>query len=353
MPPGTNPAPIRVVLVDDSAYLRLVYRRALQQEPDLEVVGEARDGLEALEVIAQTNPDVLTLDVEMPRLDGLATLRRLMVERPRPVVMVSSLTTEGAAVTIRALELGAVDFVAKPDPRVRGALDEMIHLLIAKLRIAAGARIRGQGALGQTPVGRPRLHPPFAGVRTTRSVVVIGCSTGGPRALTEIVPHLDPALPASFVVVQHMPAGFTRSLAERLDQSGAIRVKEAEDNDSLEPGRVLVAPGDRHLIIGPRTVALSQAPRLHGVRPAVDVTLQSAATAHGRRTVAVILTGMGSDGADGAVAVRAAGGRVIAEDPATCVVDGMPRVVRERGLADAVLPLSGIADGIARFVLER
>ena len=349
---ASSPRPIRVVLVDDSAYLRLVYRRALEREADLEVVGEARDGLEALEVVQRTDPDVLTLDVEMPRLDGLETLRRLMARRPRPVIMVSSLTTEGAMVTVRALELGAVDFVPKPDPRVADALDEMLRQLVTKLRIAALARLRGQVPACRPTAVPPRRRPPLPVARSARTLVVIGCSTGGPRALTEVVPRLDPALPAAYVLVQHMPAGFTRSLAERLDQLAPLPVKEAEEDDPLAPGQALVAPGDRHLIVGPRSVALSQAPRLHGVRPAVDVTLQSAAAAHGARTVAVILTGMGSDGAEGAAAVRAAGGRVIAEDAATCVVDGMPRVIRERGLADLVLPLDRIADGIARLVRE-
>lgn len=338
-------------MVDDSAYIRLVLRRALDQRPDFQVVGEARDGFEALEVVPRTNPDVITLDVEMPRLNGLATLKRLMATHPWPVIMVSSLATDGAVVTLRALELGAVDFVTKPDVHGRVELGEMIETLIAKIRVAVTARISRQSpSLPQLSAPRTRSGSvPRNGV--AHSLVVIGCSTGGPRALTEVVPRLNPALPAAYVIVQHMPSGFTHSLAERLDQLGTIWVREAAHEDRLVPGQALVAPGNWHLLVGPHgRVALSQAPRLHGVRPAVDVTLQAAASVYGNRTVAVVLTGMGSDGTEGCSAVRAAGGRVIAEAPSTCVVDGMPRSVREHGLADAVLPIDQIAEGIQHFV---
>lgn len=361
-------SPIRIVIVDDSAYLRLALRRGIERHPGIKVVGEARDGIEALEVIERTNPDVVTLDVEMPRLDGLATLQRLMAKHPRPVIMVSSLTTVGAMVTMRALELGAVDFVPKPDLRAGVGLDETTEALIAKIQIATHARLRSHLPLPSptatstspsrstiAPAASAPLGLPPGGSRfktTSRKLVVIGCSTGGPRALAELVPRLDPSLPVSYVIVQHMPAGFTRSLAERLDQMTAIHVREATQDDPLAIGNALVAPGDWHLIVGPQSVALSHAPRIHGVRPAIDVTLQTAVTAFGRRLVVAILTGMGTDGADGAAAVRAAGGHVIAEDPSTCIVDGMPRAVRERGLAEMVAPIGHIAEAIRRMVRE-
>ncbi|HEY8477824.1 MAG TPA: chemotaxis response regulator protein-glutamate methylesterase, partial [Chloroflexota bacterium] len=347
--------PIRVVVVDDSPYLRFALRRGLERQRDIQVVGLARDGLEAIGVVAETDPDVVTLDVEMPRLDGLATIERLMQETPRPIVMVSSLTVEGAETTIKALELGAVDFVPKPSRET--GLDQLIEALVPKIRAASAARVRWQprrkaAAPRQRAAYPPRSHP--LPLDHFASLVVIGCSTGGPGALVEVLPKLDPALPAAYVVVQHMPPGFTRSLAQRLDQLTGLRVREAEREDQLHCGEALVAAGDWHLLVGPGgRVALSRGPRLHGVRPAVDVTLQAAAATYRDRTIAVILTGMGTDGADGCAAVKAAGGTVIAEDAATCVVDGMPRAVRERGLADTVVPLHEVAQAVSTCIRQR
>jgi two-component system chemotaxis response regulator CheB len=343
----------RVLVVDDSAFMRHCISRALSAQPDLEVVGTATDGIEALELVRRLRPDVVTLDVEMPRLDGLRTLEILMRDTPLPVVMLSSLTEAGAPATIRALELGAVDFVTKPAPPAVG-VRQVEPQLVAAVRAAAQARVPGRVPT-LTPAGREQ-----AGVRAGRAharanqAVAIGCSTGGPRALLEVIPRLPPDLPATVLVVQHMPAGFTHSLAERLDHVSTLPVKEAQHGDLAIPGLVLLAPGGRHMELDPAgRVRLTDGPPVHGVRPSVDVLLSSLPPLFGERCVAVILTGMGCDGAAGAARVRAAGGWVLVEDPATATVYGMPRAVAERGLAHRQAPLPAIADAIQEALLHR
>lgn len=359
--------PIRVLVVDDSAFMRKVLTDLLSQDPNVTVVGTARDGLDALDKVETLNPDVVTLDVEMPRLDGLGALQELMRRRPLPVVMVSSLTRAGADVTIRALAAGAVDFVAKPSGSISLDMEKVAQELVAKVRAASRARPRvaeappGPGAVqaaAVTPtaggVEAPAAgagRPPFQRVGRNPRVVVIGCSTGGPGALHQVIPRLPADLPAGVLVVQHMPPGFTRSLAERLNEISPLEVREARPGDAVEPGLVLVAPGNYHMLVGPdRRVHLNQEPTLHGVRPAVDKTLESVAPVFGRHTLAVIMTGMGYDGAKGVAAVRRAGGRAIAEDESTCVVYGMPKVVVETGNADRVAPLGEIGPAIREMV---
>ena len=329
------------MVVDDSALMRQMIRRALEAV-GLEVVGTARDGLEAVERAAELRPDVVTMDVEMPRLDGLGALERLMAQQPVPVVMCSSLTEAGAAATLRALELGAVDFVQKPAPGV--GFDEIAGELGRKVLAAVSARPRARVAGARMP---PAALPRADGPRSPRSgrgrLVVVASSTGGPNALFQVFGALPGQLGAGIVVVQHMPAGFTRSLAARLDERSPLRVKEAETGEQPEPGLVLVAPGDRHLELDEAgKVRITDGPREHGVRPAADVTLRSAARAFGGALDLVVLTGMGSDGTAGARYVKAVGGRVVVEDESTAVVWGMPRAVAEAGLADAVVPLGEI-----------
>jgi two-component system chemotaxis response regulator CheB len=348
---GEN-APIRVMVVDDSAFMRYTITQRLAEAPELSVVGTARDGEEALSLIPKLNPDVITLDVEMPRLNGLSTLRQIMTRFPRPVIMLSSLTREGASETIQALTWGAVDFIAKPAAKAN--IEAVMDELIGKIRRAPRARISSLGALRALyPAPLPEFRRTAPGKLDARpvgpqdKVVVIGASTGGPRALSAVVPHLPPDLPAAVLIVQHMPAGFTRSLAERLDAESAIGVKEASPGDRLEVGQALLAPGGFHLVLdGSGGIALNQKDPVHGVRPAIDVTMASVVQRYGRRTVGVILTGMGSDGSHGSVLIHAAGGRVIAEDESTCVVWGMPRSVAEAGAADAVVPLPEVPRAI-------
>lgn len=344
--------PIRVLVVDDSAFMRKVISDILSADPDLEIVATARDGQDGVEKALSLQPDVVTLDVEMPKLDGFGVLREIMSRRPTPVVMVSSLTQEGAEATIRALALGAVDFVGKPSGSISLNMVVVREELVQKVKAAAGAtpRYRHQ-ALELPPVVKPAApRPSVAGAfhrSSNNRLVVIGCSTGGPGALHQIIPRLPADLPAPVLVVQHMPPNFTRSLADRLNEVSRVTVKEAAQGDPLVCGQVLVAPGGYHMTVSEAgRVELNQDPPQHGVRPAVDVTLHSVVPRYGNRLVGVILTGMGYDGAKGMMALKKAGGRTIAEDASTCVVYGMPKVVVELGAADQVLPVFDIADGI-------
>jgi two-component system, chemotaxis family, protein-glutamate methylesterase/glutaminase len=348
--------PTRVLVVDDSAFVRYTVTRHLSADPDIAVIGSAHDGIEALAKIHELNPDVVTLDVEMPRLDGLGTLKRIMVECPVPVVMLSSLTQRGASTTIKALMRGAVDFVAKPSTSAdtRTVMDE----LIIKVKTAAGTEL---GAGGQTHrpvepavVTAPSTAPVKGGLRPFRKgdpLIVIGTSTGGPRALSQVLSDLPADLPAAVSVVQHMPPGFTRSLAQRLNETCPISVQEAADGDRLAQGLALIAPGDYHLRFeGANKVSLNQEARHNHLRPAVDVTMRSAADLHGSSVIAVILTGMGNDGTQGAEQIKLAGGRVLAQDAATSVVYGMPRSVVEAGLADYQLPLEEVGALLVELV---
>jgi two-component system, chemotaxis family, protein-glutamate methylesterase/glutaminase len=340
------------MIVDDSAFMRFAISKHLADYPDIQFVGSAHDGVEALELIPRLQPDVITMDVEMPRLDGLSTLRRIMAEDPRPVIMLSSLTKDGAVETVQALTLGAVDFIGKPENKASIAL--IIEELVVKIRRAATVRV--SAFQGQITSLRPN-NPSAGKLKITRpvlsqdKVVVIGSSTGGPRALNLLVPALPANLPAAVLIVQHMPAGFTRSLAERLDSLSQLKVKEAEPGDQLEIGRVLLAPGGFHLLINDQgQVTLNQNPTVHGVRPAIDVTMVSVVKKYKSSVVSVILTGMGNDGTNGSALVSQSGGYVIGEDESTCVVYGMPRSVFEAGVTNEVVPLDQIARAIEKAV---
>ena len=335
---------LRVLVVDDSAFMRYTVSHHLSSQPDIEVVGLASNGLEAVEQVEALHPDVVTLDVEMPKLDGLSALRLIMEKHPVPVVMMSTLTKEGAAVTIEALTSGAVDFVTKPSQSI--SVHQVLAELTEKVRQASRAKVRTARLLA----GVKRRHTSES-IEVPERLVLIGSSTGGPGALREVITRLPENLPAGVIVVQHMPASFTRSLAERLDELSALPVKEAERGDHIGTGRVLVAPGGLHMTLARGgEVQLNEGPAVNGVRPAVDVTLMSAVAAFGDRVLGVILTGMGHDGRDGARALKRAGGRLIAQDEATCIVYGMPRSVVEAGLADRVVPVDEIADVICQMV---
>jgi two-component system, chemotaxis family, protein-glutamate methylesterase/glutaminase len=352
---ASDDRPVRILLVDDSAFMRLTLTNHLNLVPGLLVVGAAHDGNEALEMIPRLQPDVVTLDVEMPQLDGLSTLREIMDRFPLPVLMLSSLTTEGARETVQALTLGAVDFIPKPVTKANivAILDEVVE----KIRHAAKAQVR---RIAKTAPAEVETPPQAAGgkhgLRTLGAhdrVVVIGSSTGGPLALCTVVSQLPADLPAAVVIVQHMPVGFTRTLADRLDHLSAFHIKEATPDDRLEVGQGLLAPGGFHMRFDETGgVALDQGPTLHGVRPAVDITLSTVAQHFGGATIAAILTGMGRDGAHGCELVHAAGGKVIAEAESTCVVWGMPRSVAEAGVADCIVPLPEVAGVITRMAMD-
>jgi two-component system, chemotaxis family, protein-glutamate methylesterase/glutaminase len=345
--------PVRVLVVDDSAFMRYTISQRLGEDPAIQVIGSARNGEEALTQVHTLQPDVVTMDVEMPGLDGLSALKEIMATSPRPVIMLSSLTQDGAVETVRALTLGAIDFVAKPTQKsnIGAVMDELAR----KITHAAKMRVRTIPVLGESnpnPV-RPSVEKAIHPLRRNQRVVVIGSSTGGPRALAEVIPGLPQDLPAAVVVVQHMPAGFTHSLAERLDSLSPLKVREARPGDCLMAGQVLVAPGGFHMVIDERgQVTLNQNPPVHGVRPAVDVTLASVVKQYGRNTIAVILTGMGSDGTNGSTLTHNCGGWVIAEHESTTVVYGMPRSVVEAGAADQIVPLPKVASAIHLAVCQ-
>ena len=317
-------------------------------DPALEVVGRAADGLEALELIAALRPDVVTLDIEMPRLDGLGTLERIMNEHPTRVVMVSSLTAEGADATIRALELGAIDFIEKPSFGGVAAPHAVVDEVSQKVRYAADARLARQRPRPERPAAVP--PPPLR--RESRWLpkkVLIGSSTGGPQALRQVLTSLPADLGAPVVIVQHMPGGFTRSLAQRLDELSPLSVQEAAPGSRMEVGKVLIAPGGFHVTLdGDGVVALNEDEPECGVRPSINITAESLARALGGDVVEVVLTGMGNDGMRGAALIKDAGGSVIAEAEESCVVYGMPRSVVEAGYADRVVSLQGIADALVR-----
>lgn len=355
---GTGPLPgdpkrtIRVLVVDDSAFMRYTITKHLGEQSDIQVIGSARDGAEALQLIPKMNPDVVTLDVEMPHLDGLSTLREIMINFPRPVIMLSSLTAEGTIETVQALTIGAVDFIAKPSNKanIQSVMDDVAN----KIRKAAKSKVYSLPktlpipenkavATGKPETKSTRLHT------SADPVLFIGSSTGGPRALNSLIPELPAAIPAAIVIVQHMPVGFTRSLAERLDSISKIKVKEAEPGDRLEVGKALLAPGGFHMVFDRNgQVSLNQNPSVHGVRPAIDVTMTSMIAQYGKSMLGVILTGMGSDGTTGCQLIHEAGGYVIAEDESTCVVWGMPRSVFEAGISNEVQPLHEISGAIQR-----
>jgi len=334
---------IRVLVVDDSATMRLLIRQALSADPAIEVVGEAGDPLQAREAIKALTPDVITLDVEMPNMNGLDFLERLMRLRPLPVVMVSTLTTRGAQVTLEALELGAVDCVAKPTAATPRAFD----VLIEKVKIAAAARVRPLAVSAGQPAAAsdPEFDP-------ADRVVAIGSSTGGVEALLAIVERL-PANCAPTVITQHMPATFTKSFAERLNRTCAAEVREARDGDPLTPGKVFLAPGgDSHLEIDGLTHLRCRVVRgapVSGHCPSVDVLFSSVARIAKARAVGVILTGMGRDGARGLLAIRDAGGRTVGQNEATCVVYGMPKAAFEIGAVERQLPLEKIGPAIRQL----
>lgn len=345
-------SPVKVMIVDDSAFMRFTIAQQLNEQPDIVVIGTASNGREALKLIPKLQPEVITLDVEMPHMDGLTTLRHIMTEFPRPVIMFSSLTKEGAAETIQALMLGAVDFIAKPANRID--IHEAMQDLIAKILHVSKARV---SCFSPRPPVRSAAKPAESPKKNLRPyhrdtpVILIGASTGGPGALSEVVPALSANLPSPVLIVQHMPAGFTHSLAERLNSLSPLQVKEAEPGDALMVGQVLLAPGGFHMTLDEHDrIALNQKPPVHGVRPAVDVTLTSLIQHYGNHILAVIMTGMGSDGTHGASLLHSDGGYVIAEHESTCVVWGMPRSVVEAHAADAILPRPQIAVAIEEAV---
>jgi two-component system, chemotaxis family, protein-glutamate methylesterase/glutaminase len=336
---------VRVLVVDDSALMRKLIPNILARDPHIEVVGTAMDGAFALKKIEELRPDVVTLDLEMPRMDGMETLRLIMRRAPLPVILVSTHSKEGAYSTFKALALGAIDFVAKPKEASAGHLDAIADQLIEKIKVA-------KRTVGKT-IAHPVFEEPAKPVKKNARVAVppnriiaIGVSTGGPNAMQYLLSRIPAEFSATILLVQHMPEGFTEMFARRLDECCALEVQEARSGDLLLAGRVLVCPGNRHMMVRrmPRgdVAVLSDSAPVNGHRPSVDVLFRSVAQEFGPTTVGVLMTGMGEDGAEGLGAIKAAGGVTIAQSEDTCVVPGMPRAAIVKGYAGRILPLEAI-----------
>jgi two-component system, chemotaxis family, protein-glutamate methylesterase/glutaminase len=336
---------IRVLVVDDSALMRKLIPLILERDPAIEVVGTAMDGAFALKKIAELKPDVVTLDLEMPRMDGIETLRMIMKHAPRPVILFSTHSREGAYSTFKALALGAIDFVAKPKDAASGHLDPIAAELTDKIKVARRASgLKRLPTFEVEPV-QPIKRKSSIVVAPSR-IIAIGISTGGPNALQFLLTQIPADFPAAIVVVQHMPEGFTDMFARRLDECCALEVQEAKSGDMLIAGRVLICPGNRHIMVRrmPRgeMVVLSDSPPINGHRPSVDVLFHSVAQEFGLTSVGLLMTGMGEDGAEGLGAIKSAGGMTIAQSEESCVVSGMPRAAIQKGFANKVLPLDAI-----------
>jgi len=341
---------ITVLIVDDSALVRQLLVDMISQDPELEVVGIARDGVEAINLTNELAPDVVTMDIHMPVMDGLSALEYIMKKSPRPVVMLSAFVSKGAAPTLKALELGAVDFIAKPS-QFPTSVKEVRECVLDKIK--AAARSRAKEAWERARRARPPKKEVKFNSETVRGgkVVVLGASAGGPRALMEIVPALPEGVPASIVIVQHMPSQFTASFADRLNAKARVEVCEATDGEELLAGVALVAPGGRDMAFekiggGKARVRLLPTVARYGASPVIDVTMESAAQVFSERAVGVLLSGMGNDGAMGLGMIKDVGGKTIAQNEETCLVYGMPRAAIERGIADEVLPLEKIVEAI-------
>ncbi|HEY9104756.1 chemotaxis response regulator protein-glutamate methylesterase [Chitinimonas sp.] len=345
---------IRVVVVDDSPLMRKLLTEIINSEPDMEVVGAAPDPLAARELIRALSPDAITLDIEMPKMNGLDFLDKLMRLKPTPVIMISTLTESGSDIALRAMELGAVDCVAKPRMDLQRGLREAGEEIIEKLRIAASARIAQPRPRPAVPAPRPATTVAGASSNAMHTrLVAIGASTGGTQALQTLLLGLPAEMPP-IVVVQHMPPAFTQPFARRLDGICALKVKEAEHGERLRPGHVYIAPGDYHLSLERETghlcCRLLATERVNRHRPAVDVLFEAVARLTPKRAIGVMLTGMGADGAQGMLAMKRAGSYNLAQDEDSCVVFGMPKEAIRAGAVDEILPLDNIAGTLLRLL---
>lgn len=348
----------RVLIIDDSALVRSLLSEIINKQPDMEAIGAAPDPMVAREMIRAMNPDVLTLDVEMPRMDGLDFLERLMRLRPTPVVMVSTLTQRGAETTLRALELGAIDFVSKPKIGIASGLTDLAQDICEKIRVASRARMQRHVAAApalQDVAGEAKPRPLNFSRLSTEKLIIIGASTGGTEAIREVLVRLPADSPA-VLITQHMPVGFTKSFAARLDSLCKISVSEAVDGERVLPGHAYIAPGDRHMKLARSganyVVQLDDGPPVNRHRPSVEVLFRSAAVVAGRNAFGLMLTGMGKDGAAAMVEMRQAGSYNIAQDEATCVVYGMPREAVLLCAVDEVLPIGKIAGRLLEKLAE-
>lgn len=356
---------IKVLITDDSALMRKLISAMLSQDAEIEVVATAMDGILALKKIEQYQPDVITLDIIMPNMDGLTTLEHIVARYHLPVIIVSSLVSPGAEITLKALELGAVDFVAKPKNLVPDQINIIAQELVAKIKAVANYRSRKalnlwdkqidkETSKEEKPLFEKKLTEAVKSEEKAAKLICIGISTGGPEALSWLLPKLPKNLAAAVLVVQHMPEGFTAQLAQRLNKLSSIPIKEAADGDLILASRVLIAPGGRQMYVKKRplaaTVVVSEAPPVSGHCPSVDVLFASAATEYGDNTIGIIMTGMGEDGVIGLGKIKQAGGLTLAQDEASCVVFGMPKVALAKGYVDEVVSLEQIPDYLVEKV---
>jgi two-component system chemotaxis response regulator CheB len=346
----------RVLIVDDSAFMRKVLEEIIRTDPKLEVVGQAKDGREAISLAQTLQPDVMTMDINMPRMDGLEATQHIMTQNPRPILIVSSESRQGAASTLRALELGAIDFVTKPSSGIDLDMKNVRDELLGKLKMAAKVRVVRTAALyDHSAAVESKPHAQAAkeagNFDARLPLVVIAASTGGPATLMRLMPRFPKDLPAAVVLVQHMPATFTSQLSLQLTDVAAIRVKEAEANEALQPGTFYVCPGSHHLRISMTgRIKLDDGPRISGYRPCADVAFESAAAYGGANVVGVVLTGMGNDGAKGVQAVKAARGCVLSQDEASSVIFGMPAEAIRTGVVDQVVGIDEMYSAIEKYL---
>jgi two-component system chemotaxis response regulator CheB len=361
MAPSTNKK-FRVLVVDDSAFMRKVLETIFSADDQLQVVGQAKDGREAIALAESLKPDVITMDINMPHVDGLQATAQIMTTNPRPIVIVSSESREGAASTLKALELGAIEFVAKPSSGIDLDMQNVKEELLRKVRMAAKVRVvrtasrlasTVQGSAGSPPPAAAPRRPQTAPVDQRFPVVVLGASTGGPATVMRLAPGFTRDFPAAVFLVQHMPAAFTTQYAAQLAEFTSIRVKEAEANETVQPGTLYICPGAQHLRVTPtgRIQLDSTSGRINGYLPCIDVTMETVAAYAGAMSIGVVLTGMGNDGAAGAKAIQSASGLVIAQDEATSVIFGMPAEAIKVGAVDHVLGLDDIYAAIEKRVI--
>jgi two-component system, chemotaxis family, protein-glutamate methylesterase/glutaminase len=352
----------RVLIVDDSAFMRKVLETIFNADDQLQVVGHAKDGREAVALAESLKPDVITMDINMPHVDGLQATAQIMTTNPRPIVIVSSESREGAASTLKALELGAIEFVAKPSSGIDLDMQSVKEDLLRKVRMAAKVRVVRTASRLATTVqksnGAPQTAPaprtaPSTGLDQRFPVVVLAASTGGPATVMRLAPGFTRDFPAAVILVQHMPASFTTQYAAQLAEFTGIRVKEAEPNESLQPGTFYICPGGHHLRVTPtgRVQLDASSGRINGYLPNIDATMESVAAFAGAMSIGAILTGMGNDGASGAKAIKSAGGLVLAQDEATCVIFGMPAEAIKAGAVDQVLGIDDIYPAIEKRVI--
>ncbi len=361
---------INALVVDDSALMRKVVSDILREDPEIKVVATARNGLEAVEKVERFKPDVVTLDIEMPVLDGLHALGYIMSECPTPVVMLTAVDSKSAESTLNAFEYGAVDFIQKPSGNISLNISDIALEIRKKVKMASKVDLKKLGFMEEhvkksrenegkdLPIKQRKRSIQKNKHHASNKIIAIASSTGGPRALEQVIPKLPGNLKVPVVIVQHMPAGFTASLAQRLNVQSEITVTEAKEGDILQPGHVYLAPGNYHMKIVSdekggifhEMVSLNQEPREQGVRPCANILFRSLVPIYGSNIIAVVLTGMGADGAEGIEEIKNAGGKAIAEDERSCVVYGMPKAIVQRGLADMTVPLEKVSDEIVRIL---